>query len=211
MIKYSGAIILLLSVSGCLIFTNDPAADKAAAAYCKLMMPVNSGKITLSEALPKAQTPAEKLRIRRCFAMYLWSKENKMPASIELWRIKLNTQLGFLPESRIEYSGDQYSLCPDELPTVETAEKAAFIISDGKIPTLELAAKVRSAHLEAVTAMNFLHKNPIPSARITYLNKCLDLAGAIGVDLPQLNELDDYEQRFDAAAARWKKSREFCK
>ena len=36
-IKYSGAVILLLSVSGCLIFTNDPAADKAAENFAALV------------------------------------------------------------------------------------------------------------------------------------------------------------------------------
>ena len=98
--------------------------------------------------------------------------------------------------------------CPEELPPVGTVEKAALLIDDGNTPIMELLVNVRLAHLRAVNAMNNKNKNPSAENRFEYFSACVLLAQSAGIELEQLESLEEYEKRFDSAEERLRKRKE---
>lgn len=207
--KYLWPAVLLFA-GGCLVLTEDPAADKAAALYSLAVKPELRQVITLEKALTLVKT-GDRVKIRRLFALYSWAKENNNLLMTEKGRVELNTFLGFLPEAVIGYETIKYEGSPSELPPVESAEKTALILDGGSTPVLEVVRKVRIAHANAVLWMNQIEKENSTRNRFYYMLKCLDLAAVIGVDLPELHDLSCYEKRFDDALERGRKYRKNIK
>lgn len=197
---FTAAIMCVLS--GCLLYNPDDIADDAAENYLDCQKPLPEKALSLSDVL-KLQ-PQKTPEIRLLFARMHVARQLNDRAGAEICRIKLNEILDYLPGAEVRYECSNALDCPAELPTVDQAEKAALIIDDEETPVIELSAKVRICHAEAVRAMQ---DTSSPSAKLNYFEHCMKLARIIGVDLPDLANLREYERRFDSAL-KWRKKLE---
>lgn len=203
-------MLLCLFASGCLITVSDPEAEAAVEMICRQARRIPETPLSLKEVLEKLPS-TEHLTVRIAFASLLLAEKERNAGNImrgEKARITLNTLLGFLPGDSLHYDLTGVWECPEELPAVSTAEKAALIIDGGKTPAATLLTRVRLAHLQAVTAMNDKTEKPTAGNSFAYLRACVLLAREIGVPPEQLEALDEYEKRFDAARERQRKLRE---
>jgi len=202
--KYLFMLPVLFFTAGCLQFSHDPAAEKAAAVSLELHKHLPSGRVALDDALklaPAAKHPA----IRGAFAQLLCAsgrKDNLAMLKAEKARIELNVLLGFLPEDIIAYAPGGALDCPAEIPAVTAVEKAALICRPDAEP-LEMLRKLRLTHLEAVYALN-------RHCPCTYVRHCIDLADIAGVDFNEIYDLSEYEKRFDDAMSRRQKEQKMA-
>ena len=202
------APVILLLLCGCMIRTSDPAAERAFEVYHDLHIQLPAAPITLEQALGKT-APENHSAVRIAFAQIHILQNLHTPQAIltrEKARIKLNTMLGYLPSDNIIYAEGTSTVCPAEIPHISAVEKTALILDDGQTPPLELLCKVRLAHADAAAAMNEAALDDSPEKRLNYVISCIRLAAAIGVYPEQLNDLGEFEKRFDSANARWRKS-----
>ena len=209
-------VLLPLFINGCLLISvSDSDAEKAVDIYESLHVPLPKEPLKLADALN--MTPPEKqLEVRLTFGELAYADREKNPAPAlvgwkEKKRIELNVLLGFLPSDKITYdtAGLLNTLMPQEISHVAAAEKAALILDRGSSDPLELLKKVRLAHADAVRAMNNRQINSSGNRMmldLSYYTACVRLAGIIRVPPEKLDQLGEYEKRFDAAQSRWKKS-----
>ena len=200
--KAFSLLAMLYIISGCVNLPRDIAAENAAK---------NSRKISEASAEKTAERsladvlkllPEKRYEIRELFARFQTARTLKDYAGAEICRIKLNVLQGFLPEKNITYILDGALDCPQEIPPVQAAEKAALIIDGGKTPVVELLAKIRICHARTIRAMQ---KNSTSQEKLEYFLASLSLAETIGTDLPELSDLSGYVKRFNAAQKRWEK------
>lgn len=202
---------LLLCCTGCLLTVSDPEAEGAVEIYNELHSHLPEKSIDLATALRMA--PAENAAdVRLAFAKLEMLKNNPGKAEIrvrgEKARVELNVMLGFLPADEVVYQTDGALTVPEEISHIGAAEKAALIINGGKKTPLKLLQAVRFAHVDAVAAMNLLMSADTPENRFSYFAACIRLAAVIGVKPEQLDKLEEYEKRFNAASSRWQKEHE---
>lgn len=198
-------LVILLLGGGCIA---DPDAELAAAIYYELHTDLPKNPITLDNALEKCEKQDASL-VRTAFARMQTARLERTPETVldaEKARIQLNTAMGYLPGDNIAYDLDAVMDCPAEPPPVTVAEKAALIINHGVEQPLTLLCKVRLAHADAVMAMNQKKHFPGHVNNLNYFIACVNLADAIGIPLEQLDKLENYEKRFDAAGVRWEKN-----
>ena len=198
-------LTVLLITGGCI---SDPDAELAAAIYYELHSGLPKSPITLDSALEKCDASHHSM-VRIAFAQMQLARLERSPENIlnaEKSRIRLNTCLGYLPGDSIPYDLESSLECPAEPPPVTTAEKAALIIDQGQSRPLQLLCKVRLAHADAVMAMNQKKHTPGHTANLNYFIACVKLSEAIGIPLEQLDKLENYEKRFDAAGVSWEKN-----
>ncbi len=202
------SLFIPLLSGGCLIKTSDPAAEKAFHVYQELHVNLPLNPVTLEYALGRADRENHNA-VRIAFAKLHILDGIQTPQAIlerEKARVELNTFIGFLPSDDISYEAGNSLECPAEIPHISAVEKAALIIDDGATPPLELLRKVRIAHIEAIAAMNEFALDNSPQKRLEYIICCIRLADVIGVSPAGLSNLDEFEQRFDSANARWEKN-----
>jgi hypothetical protein len=202
------SLFVAFLLCGCLFKTSDPAAERAFAVYQELHVSLPEHPVTLEYILNRTGRENH-CAARIAFARWLILDGVKTPQAIldrEKARIELNTFAGFLPSDNINYETGGQPEYPAEIPHISAAEKAALILDDGATEPLELLRKVRIAHAEAVAAMNEFALDNSPQKRLAYVICCIRLADAIGVSPAGLSDLDEFEQRFDSANARWEKS-----
>lgn len=198
----------LLLTGGCVWFQTDPAAEKAAAVYCrdKKVPPL----VTLEIAL-KRVAPSYHPDIRVEFARLAAAKRSKKRNSPEQLlqyeesRLKLNAMLGFWPQDMISYVtvGVLEEKLP-ELPPAEDVGKAALICRGGDMPAAELLGKVHLAYVRAVYACNMAESSPGPETARDRLISYVRLAEISGIPYSELTDLSGYLNRFERAAKRLK-------
>ena len=197
--------------AGCLFTASDPEAERAVEIYNELHSHLPQKTVDLKSAL--AMTPPEKhTPVRLAFAKLEAVKKNPAEPKLRGWgekvRVELNVLLGFLPSDMVDYDTAGAWNVPVEISHAGAAEKAALIIDGGKTAPLELLKKVRLAHVDVVDAMNLLGVDDSPVNRYACVAACIRLAGIVGVAPEDLDKLEEYEKRFNAASSRWQKSHE---
>ena len=205
MIKKCGLLLSLpFIVIGCVNLSRDIEAENAAKSYRKI------SEISLKKPVPATladiitQFPEKKYEIRELFARFYTARILEDHAGAEICRIKLNALLGHLPEKNIVYIFEGALDCPQEIPPVKAAEKAALIIDGGNTPVIALLTEIRIRHAETIRSMQ---KKSTPQEKLEYFLCTLALAEAIGIDLKELYDLSDYEKRFNAAQKKWEKGK----
>lgn len=201
---------VVLLCAGCLFTASDPEAEKAVEIYNELHSHLPQKTVDLQDAL--SMVPPEKhVAVRLAFAKLETVRRYPAAPELRVWgekaRVELNTLLEFLPSDMVDYDTAGAWNVPEEISHPAAAEKAALIIDGGKSAPLELLKKVRFAHADAVEAMNLTAQTDTPVNRYAYVAATIRLAGIVGVEPGELDKLEVYEKRFNAASSRWQKSR----
>ena len=206
MIKKSIFFLPLLLTGGCIWFQTDPAAEEAAAIYCRdKKVPTLMTLHLALKTVPPSGHPALRVEFARLAAAR--SGDRNAPEKLlqqEESRLKLNAMLGYWPQDIIGYvtTGVLDETLP-ELPPAEDMEKAALICRRD-LPATELLRDLRLAYNRAVCAANRAAVSPGPEEKKECLIAYVLLAETAGIPYGELISLSGYVKRFDRAAKRLK-------